>query len=197
MTRHRQTLGVVVLVIAFGASVGTQEQSAGKPPEKPPVITPLKVQIVLSRYRGEKKISSMPYALSVNTNAPRFAQLRMGAQVPVPVMATPTVDGKEIQGVLKGGPVQYKDIGTSIDCLARSTSDGRFQLELTIEDTSVYTDDQVVQGAPKAGDNPTFRSFRSSNTLVLKDGQSTQFTTATDRISGEVVKVDVTLTVVK
>jgi hypothetical protein len=46
-------------------------------------------------------------------------------------------------------------------------------------------------------DVPTFRSFRSSNVVVLKDGQSTEFAAATDKISGEVVKVDVTLTVVK
>jgi hypothetical protein len=38
--------------------------------------------------------------------------------------------------------------------------------------------------------------FESSETLVLKDGQSSQFTAATDKISGEVTK-SITLTVVK
>ena len=33
--------------------------------------------------------------------------------------------------------------------------------------------------------------------MVLKDGETGQFTTATDKVSGETVKVDVTLTVVK
>ena len=32
---------------------------------------------------------------------------------------------------------------------------------------------------------------------MLKDGQSTQFSAATDKVSGEVVTIDVTLTVVK
>jgi hypothetical protein len=32
---------------------------------------------------------------------------------------------------------------------------------------------------------------------MLKDGQTAQFTTATDKVSGDVIKVDVTLTVVK
>lgn len=50
---------------------------------------------------------------------------------------------------------------------------------------------------PTLKDIPTFRTFTSSQTLILKDGQTTQFTTATDRVSGEVTKVDVTLTVVK
>jgi hypothetical protein len=44
---------------------------------------------------------------------------------------------------------------------------------------------------------PVFRSFRSTNTLVLRDGQTRQFTAATDRVSGEVVRIDVTLNVVK
>ena len=42
-----------------------------------------------------------------------------------------------------------------------------------------------------------FRSFKLSNTLLLKDGQSTQLTSASDKVSGEVLRVDVTLTVVK
>ena len=33
--------------------------------------------------------------------------------------------------------------------------------------------------------------------MMLKDGQTAQFTTVTDKVSGEIVKVDVTLTVVK
>jgi hypothetical protein len=32
---------------------------------------------------------------------------------------------------------------------------------------------------------------------MLRDGQSTQYTAATDPVSGEVLKIDVTLTVVK
>ena len=44
---------------------------------------------------------------------------------------------------------------------------------------------------------PVIRSFRASNNVVLKDGQTRQFTAAADRITGEVVKVDVTLKVAK
>lgn len=41
------------------------------------------------------------------------------------------------------------------------------------------------------------RSFRSASTLVLRDGQTRQFTAATDRVNGEVVRIEVTLRVVK
>jgi len=36
-----------------------------------------------------------------------------------------------------------------------------------------------------------------SNTLLLRDGQSSQLTSAADKVTGEILKVDVTLTVVK
>jgi hypothetical protein len=66
---------------------------------------------------------------------------------------------------------------------------------MTIEDSSPYTEEQrsqVMGSAPAAT-----RSFRISNAVVLKDGQSEQFAMATDKFTGEVVKMDVTLSVVK
>jgi len=67
---------------------------------------------------------------------------------------------------------------------------------ITIEDTSVIGDDEPLQQGLVKG-NPSFRTFRSNESLLLKDGQSQQFTTATDKVTGNVVKVDVTLTILK
>ena len=74
--------------------------------------------------------------------------------------------------------------------------DGSFQLRLNVEDTSVYTGGQDPS-LPKVEQMPVFRTFRSTNTLVLRDGQSRDFTAAADRVSGEVVRIAVTLRVVK
>jgi hypothetical protein len=57
----------------------------------------------------------------------------------------------------------------------------------------VYPDDKAMPGG--AGGSPSFRSFRAINSMVLKDGQTAQFTTATDKVTGETVRIDVTLTV--
>lgn len=142
---------------------------------------PLKVQVVVSRYEGDKKISSMPYMLSVN--AGRNASLRMGSRVPIATAGTtanmPTT-------------FQYQDVGTNIDCSTGMLDDGRFTLALTVEDSSVEE-----QSRGSSGDRPSLRSFRASNSLVLKDGQTAQFTTAVDKVTGAVTKVDVSLTVVK
>lgn len=164
-------------------------------------VIPVDVDIVVSRFQGDKKISSLPYALTVNAstdawnlNQAPLTQLRMGGQIPVPTMA-PVIgpDGKPFPlGVAGGGPVQYRDVGTEIDCRARTLSDGRFELFVSVFDSAVAT----PQGAD-ASTLPVIRTFKSSNNLVLRDGQTRQFTAAADRITGEIVRVDVTLRVAK
>jgi hypothetical protein len=104
-------------------------------------------------------------------------------------VATPVVDGKQIAA----GPV-YQDVGTNIDCFASKTHDGRFRVTVTIEDTSVYPEDQSVSTVKG---HPSFRTLVLTNAAILRDGQSAQFTSATDKISGETVKIDVMLNVVK
>ena len=145
------------------------------------LTVPLKVQVVVSRYEGDKKISSMPYMLSVN--AGRSANLRMGSRVPIATAGA---------GANMPTTFQYQDVGTSIDCSTGVLDDGRFRLELTIDDSSV---DEQLRGS--GGDRPSLRSFRATNSLVLKDGQTTQFTSAVDKVTGAVTKVDISVTVVK
>jgi hypothetical protein len=171
--------------------------NAQNPParEDPGNATPLKVQVVVSRYQGEKKTSSMPYTLAFNVlgNGKGFGQgvgsLRMGSKIPIRMMTMPVIDGQKIPA---GGPVSYQDVGTNIDCRTIGVGDGRFSVEVTVDDTSVYADENGKQA-----DQPSFRSFRATNSMILKDGQSGQFTSAVDKVNGEVTKVDVTLTVVK
>jgi hypothetical protein len=171
-----------------------EPKGASKEADQPTLI-PLDIQVVISRFQGEKKISSLPYSLAVNANDREASRLRMGANVPVPAMAAPKSNPAGPTGPMPG-PVSYRDIGTSIDCTARAIADGRFHVFISVEDSSVYTNIQDAT-TPTVGDMPVFRSFRSANTLVLRDGQSRQFTAATDRVSGEVVRIEVTLKVAK
>jgi hypothetical protein len=194
VTKHLQTIALVfAFALASTAVVRTQEKPAA-PAAKPapPVATPLKVTVLVSRFQGEKKLSSLPYTLSVNAGS--RATLRMGAKVPVMMITSANVP-KDVPQV---GPVQYQDVGTDIDCMVwTAQDDGRYRLEITISDTSVYGDGPAATDNKPAPGNPSFRSFRATDSMVLRDGQTAQFTTATDKVSGEIVKVDVTLTVVK
>jgi hypothetical protein len=215
--RYRSvTFLVIVLVSAagIGHSVGHAQDQATPPGAAAPTfkklgpITPLKVQIVVARYQGDKKVSSVPYTLAINANdgfivpTGEFlpnggpARLRTGASIPIRSLAVPK-EVSDLTGVGPVGPVSYKDIGTKIDCVAHSTDDGRYRVRISIEDTSVHSDGQTAAGAPKLDDIPSIRTFQSSNTVILKDGESTQFSSWADKISGDITKVDVTLTVTK
>jgi hypothetical protein len=141
--------------------------------------TPLKLQFVISKYQGEKKISSVPYVLSVNANQRRGTSLRMGGQVPIPRA--------------DNGPL-YRDIGMNIDVAAYTATGQAFRVEIALEESSVFTSEKA--GAVASGP-PAFRSFKTTNSIVLKDGQTLQVASAADPVSGDVVRVDLTLTVVK
>ena len=184
----KNQIAVVAVLVALASPIRAQEQ---KPPAALPAST-VKVQLVLSRFQGDKKVSSLPYSLTVhpderNRNVGR-SNIRLGTQVPITTM---TRQGSEANAPLVP-TVQYRDVGTSIDCTVTALEDGRYKLDLTVEDSSVDT-----SGAGANGAHPAFRSFRTADSIMLRDGQSSQYSTATDKVSGEVWKVDVTLNVVK
>ena len=166
-------------------------------------VIPLDVEVVIARYQGDKKLSSLPYALTVNAsrtynvNQAALTSLRMGGQVPLPAMA-PALgpDGKPLLGFSGGGPVQYHDIGTNIDARGRILNDGRFEIWVQVSEDSISIPQGVTKEQPSTT-LPVIRSFRTANNVVLRDGQTRQFTAAADRITGEVIRVDVTARVAK
>lgn len=189
-----RTLGTLVLA-ACSVAAGSAAQDP-LPPPKPgenPVGSPVRVQVVIARYQGEKRISSLPYTLFANAlpNSRSVAQVRMGAEIPIAVAQSAQGDASG-----KTNPVSYDRIGTEIDCFVRLAGDGRFLVELTVSDRTIYTDNEALK-LTAVGMNPTLRSYRAYNAVVLRDGQSTQFPSATDRMTGEVVRIEVTLNVVK
>jgi hypothetical protein len=151
---------------------------------------PLKLQIVISRYQGEKKISSMPYTLWMTANMRETTRLRMGVQVPV---TTTVIQQSADKGTAQ--PIQswqYRDIGTNIDALAQSVAGGAFNVSITLNDSAVQFDKEMPKAAV-----PTLRTFSSSFHILLKDGQTAQYSAATDPVSGEVMRVEATLNVLK
>jgi hypothetical protein len=203
----RQFLVATAIVVSVLTSTAAQEKPAqDKPslaPAQPPASTftgpriPLRVQVVLSRYLGEKKISSMPYMLGVLSNAQKTS-LRMGIQVPV----TTTIFGSAktpSDASVPSSSYSYRDVGTNIDCQAADAGAGQYNLVITISDSSIHLDSSQG-GANKqqiVRDVPVFRSFNASFSMLLRDGQTMQYASATDSISGEVVRIDVTLSLAK
>ena len=168
----------------------TTPQEAAKPAEK--TITPLRVQVVFTEYDGSKKISSLPYTLLVNADdkGPQ-ASVRMGLRVPIETSST---------GAAK--QFQYMDVGTNLDGHADRADDGKFLLKLSVDKSSLYTPGTSEKPAAVGGNEipagqPVLQSFRSQVNLLIRDGQTVESTVATDQITGHVLKVDVTLNVIK
>lgn len=153
----------------------------------------VKVQILFAEYEGDKKVKSLPYTMLVQAN--RTGKLRIGSRVPV---AT---------GGDKGGlQFQYIDVGTNLDCSATPAQDGKYQLRLSLERSWVEGNVPVAMEkspTPSAEHNdslfrqPIIHQFRFDNTIFLRDGQTLETNFATDPVSGKVIKVEVTLNVLK
>lgn len=176
-----------VLIAALGIQVRAQDQKPA------PDRNTIKLQLVLARYQSDKKVSSLPYTLTVTIgsagrNAGR-ANLRLGTQVPITTMSRQNGDAN----APLVPTVQYKDVGTNIDCMVTALEDGRFSVDVTVEDSSI----DAIPGNPANSPHPAFRSFRTSDSLLMRDGQTAQFSTATDKVSSDVWKVDVSMAIVK
>lgn len=163
------------------------------------ILRSLRVHVVLSEFNGKDKLSSMPYdiPLSVEQNAgapsasTSWNSIRIGVQVPVPT---------------KGGGESSLDIGTNIDCKLSGMRDGQFILGLTIERSSMHVMElkegksqgkDWAEGDPLPTSYPVLRKFRANVTALLRDGQTQESTVATDPITGNVLRVEVTLNVLK
>jgi hypothetical protein len=195
------TLAAVIVLAAHP----TRAQGTQPATPKPPAVL-LKVDVVLSRFQGEKKIGSLPYVLWLSSNSGNVS-VRMGADVPVG--STAVTSSRADPTGPAGGPngskttsetttkIEYRYVGTMIDAYASPTEDGRYSLQVNIQDSSIYTADGDAKPTIKASEPMAFRTFSMGNRLVMRDGQTQQYTLATDKISGETLKVDVTLAVQK
>lgn len=185
---------LVVLTFSAWPALAQSGPVPGQPAPPPRAsVTALAIEVTISRQLNGKVISSTPYMLSV---APENkASLRMGGDVPVPSTTyTPAKeDGTKAATLSSYG---YRSIGTAIDVQATSIVDQQYRVLLTIDENSIYPPESAPSTTKTTG-APAFRSFKSTNTLNLRDGQSLEYTTATDRLTGEVFHVSVKLSVIR
>ena len=192
MTRRLAVTSLIVLACSVSEAIA-QEPAKPVVPAKP-AITAVMVDVTLARYLGEKKLSSTPYTIAVVPD--NRSSLRMGGDVPVP---STTFAAAQKEGEKPTTPLvsySYRTVGTNIDVQAQSIADGQYRISLTVEDSSIYPPD-IAPPTTKSTGAPAFRSFKSSNVIALRDGQTLDYTMATDRLTGEVYRVTVKLTVVR
>ncbi len=185
---------ITLILVVPGMRAQEKEKSAdaAKPAAAEKPITPLRVQVVFTEFDGDKKIGSLPYSFLVNADdrgAP--AAVRMTFHVPV---ETSNSAGSKHVG-------QYP-LTTNMDGRAEKADDGRFLLRLNVEKDSIYLaganqKPSSLGGNEVSSNEPIQQDFRTQVNLLIRDGQTIQSTVATDPVTGHVMKVDVTLNVIK
>jgi hypothetical protein len=190
---------VIVGIVALSALMATAQEKPTQ--EKPAVMAfspspppaQVKVSVVIARYQGDKRVTSLPYVFGTTTNGAR-TNLRMGSDVPVVVTRAQKVGAVDVAPAA----FNYRPVGTNIDCVLTGPANGPYTLQLTIEDSSV---ELAAEDKPKSavlvGDIPSFRNFKTNFTAVLRDGQTLQHTAATDPVTGEVTRIDLTVNAMK
>jgi hypothetical protein len=194
-SRLAAAVAVAVLgvpAVAHPAEAGLQDlppvvETPAAASENQPRI-PLEVVVTLSRYRDDKELSRMPYAMGVTANDNQGTSLRMELDVPTISTASGAPSGS-------APLVSYQPVGVSMDCFARSEGP-RFLVRISVDSDSLHRGNDAVSGEPTPA-SPIIRHVRTANTLLLADGESREFTAATDPVTGEVVRISVSLRVVK
>jgi hypothetical protein len=173
--KKKRTIHALTIALLAAATAAAQEPADGATQPRRGQ-TPLQLRLLLSRQQGDKTVKRLPYTLVCVANAARRTSLRMGVEVPV--------------SLGEGKGIQYRNVGTNIDCQAAALDDGSFKLDLAVEQSSV--DDTV------RGDGATlFQTFNSTFAAVLRDGQQAVYTAATDPVTGQEATIEVSLKVMK
>jgi hypothetical protein len=191
MTKLRtRVAGILLALLILPACLGAQQQANTSSGES---VTRLRLEIVLSEYDGGKEVENLPYTLFMESGPPmaRLWSVRMGLKVPIATSAT--VNGA-------GTQYSYQDVGTNIDAAASPVGDGLYNLNMSVDRSSVYSVDQGTEEnekIPRVSGLPVVRSFRSNFDLALRDGQTAQGPSAADPFNGHILKISVTLHVLK
>jgi len=194
--RLRRVIPLMAAAVLLAATARAQQKPAEGSAEP---ASSYKVQVVISEYDGATKIGSLPYIIPVavtGANRPAMGSLRVGLRVPV---ATNSKSGEN--------SIQYMDIGTMLDVRVSHANAENYQLELTLERSSLYVRQENKEGKvegrawafgdPFPGSAPVDQQFRVNMQFLLRDKQSGETAAITDPVTGHVFKVDATLTVLK
>jgi Flp pilus assembly secretin CpaC len=193
MKQSLRAFAILVCVLSL-SRVAAYGQAAS-----PLLQSVVQLQVTVSRYMGANKVSSQPYLLSLVPG--ESGSIKVGVEVPVPAAWTNPNRPDNAPATTVANPqpsYTMQQVGTQVDGNATLLPDGqRYKLRLTVTERSVLPAAQATEQGARVANVPSFRNVVLSSTIFLKDGQSTQFSSATDKVSGETFKVEVLLTVEK
>lgn len=157
---------------------------------------PVKIEVVLSRSKNGTQVSSLPFTLMLTAGSQRPTSVRMGVDVPVGTTTSTRNSSNSEQATTTSRP-EYKYVGTQLDCSAALKAGGRYDVWVSVTDSSIYSPQAGTTPNLRDADALAFRNFSMGNSLSMALGETKTFALATDKISGETLKIDVTLTAAK
>ena len=175
--------GILVALLLMPAVNHAQEQAKAPSDQS---ISHVRIDLLLTEYDGQKKISSLPYTIYAESRPQRGGspgRVRMGVRVPGPADSN--------------GGFQYVDVGTNIDCNAWAASEGAYDLSISVNRSSIYLPSQAEGEQIPASGRMVIRNFGTEFYLKLHDGETTDGTSAADPLNGHILKISVTLHVIK
>jgi Flp pilus assembly secretin CpaC len=175
---------IVPFVLLAGPAVSQETTGATA---KPAPLTALRLQLVVYRYKGEQRISSHPYTMTLIGG--QKSELSVGMELPIAV-STLEKDQAPVTSF------QYRIVGSKIECAADALEGGRFALSVTVEDSSLG-EDRGRALEPASREAPMFHTWKIRGHAIVRDGETVPIASATDGTTGEVTRLDVTLTVLK
>lgn len=194
-------LSVAIAPCVFAADSGSParaelraEQSAS---ETEAALKSYKVDVVISRYQAEKRISSLPFTLVVGggqSGSQALSTLRLGMEVPSGMTRTISNTGE--------GRTVTEDIttyvGTSIDCLFTTLDDGFYRVTLTLNHSVLVPMPRAPGMTGQSVSSPIVtQTFNLRNQFRAKEGQTVPFSVGVDQFSGETLRAEVTVTTLK
>ena len=187
----KKAVSIAVLFVTLLMCAAGRGQDKANSPEKAKAITPVKLQVVLTEFDGDKKVASLPYSFLISAEAGGHTGftnfMRVGVRIPV-------------AGVGKDGQAQFVDVGSNIDCGVQTEDDGRFSVRLNFERSSLYFQGRGDEkGAVRTAESgqPYIPTIRTQTLVLVKDGQTAEALTAADPLNGHVFRISVTLNVQK
>lgn len=169
-----------IAVLAVWGGIG-----ASLAQERPQNLTPLKIELTLSRPQGGDGARAT-YALYVLAENVEATELRIGREVPVPVTTKGGGEGPA------GTGFQYRNVGMNVMCRAFRSEKG-FRIDLNLERSTLYED---AEREGPAG-YPSFHTFNIGAQFLLEDGERAQVVTGSDPALGGGWNVEAKLEVLK
>jgi hypothetical protein len=177
---------VVAALLAGAISALAQESKDSKPaPEAAAAKAPgarLRVQFVETRQHGDQTIATRPYAFVFHADD-KPAKLFVGTEVP-------------LTGTDKGEPTLiFKNVGIELEATAKALPDGRYSLDARFEEGSLLGAAGTA-ATSSIRDNPILQRVLSASQLTIREGETVPFAALVDPVTGDRVRVDVTLVAV-